>query len=130
MSRENLSWLLSQYLPPYLADHHERMTGSCICLDTFMQGTSERPSNVDVLRCSRLKNAERDSDPSALGLRFHSSVPIYAGNTLLGVMNVASEDWRELDYKELQLLHLSAIRLVSHCNAPASPQNIHAPLPD
>jgi two-component system NarL family sensor kinase len=96
----------SQYLPPYLADHHERMTGSCICLDTFMQGTSERPSNVDVLRCSRLKNAERDSDPSALGLRFHSSVPIYAGNTLLGVMNVASEDWRELDYKELQLLHI------------------------
>jgi two-component system NarL family sensor kinase len=97
----------SQHLPPYLADHQEeRMTGSCLCLDTFMSGTIERPSNVDVLRCSRLKNAERDSDPSALGLRFHSSVPIYAGNTLLGVMNVASEDWRELEAAELQLLHI------------------------
>ncbi|GAC1618367.1 MAG: sensor histidine kinase [Ktedonobacteraceae bacterium] len=96
----------SQHLPPYLADHPERMMGSCLCLDTFMAGTMERASNVDVLRCSRLKNAERDSDPSALGLRFHSSVPIYAGNNLLGVMNVASEDWRELGAEELQLLHI------------------------
>jgi two-component system NarL family sensor kinase len=59
-----------------------------------------------VLRCSRLKNAERDSDPSALGLRFHASVPIYAGNIPLGVLNVASEDWRELTEEELQLLHI------------------------
>lgn len=96
----------AQNLPPYLADHHERMTGTCVCLDTFVQGTSERASNIDFLRCSRLKNAERECDPSALGLRFHSSVPIYAGNTLLGVLNVASEDWRELDHSELQLLHI------------------------
>jgi len=82
------------------------MTGTCVCLDTFVQGTSERASNIDFLRCSRLKNAERECDPSALGLRFHSSVPIYAGNTLLGVLNVASEDWRELDHSELQLLHI------------------------
>lgn len=96
----------SRNLPPYLADHPDRMTGLCLCLETFMAGTMERASNVDVLRCSRLKNAERDSDPSALGLRFHSSVPIYAGTILLGVMNVASEDWRELAPDELQLLHI------------------------
>ena len=96
----------SQKLPPYLADHPERMADSCVCLDTFVSGTIERAANVDVLRCSRLKNAERDSDPSALGLRFHASVPIYAGNTLLGVMNVVSEDWRELQPGELQLLHI------------------------
>ena len=59
-----------------------------------------------MLRCSRLKNAERDSDPSSLGLRFHASVPIYAGNVPLGVLNVASEDWRELQAEELQLLHI------------------------
>lgn len=96
----------SQHLPPYLADHPERMCGSCLCLDTFMGGSMEGASNINVLRCSRLKNAERDSDPSALGLRFHSSVPIYASSTLLGVMNVASEDWRELRADELQLLHI------------------------
>ncbi|GCE26610.1 sensor histidine kinase [Dictyobacter alpinus] len=96
----------SQSLPPYLADHDERMCGSCVCLDTFMGDTMEEASNINVLRCSRLKNAERDSDPSALGLRFHSSVPIYAGSTLLAVLNVASEDWRELRPDELQLLHI------------------------
>ncbi|MBO0778137.1 MAG: GAF domain-containing sensor histidine kinase [Ktedonobacteraceae bacterium] len=96
----------SQALPPYLSDHPERMTGSCLCLDTFLSGSLEGAGNVDVLRCSRLKNAERDSDPTALGLRFHASVPIYAGNTRLGVLNVASEGWRELEPQELQLLHI------------------------
>lgn len=96
----------SQSLPPYLANHHDRMSGSCLCLDTFLNGTLEGAANIDVLRCSRLKNAERDSDPSSLGLRFHASIPIYAGHTLLGVFNVASEDWRELHAQELQLLHI------------------------
>ena len=95
----------AQSLPPYLADHHERMTGSCLCLDTFLQGNLEGAANINVLRCSRLKNAERDKDPSSLGLRFHASVPIYAGETPIGVLNVASQDWRELDEAELQLLH-------------------------
>jgi len=96
----------AQSLPPYLADHAERMTGYCLCLDTFMDGSLEGASNIDVFRCSRLKNAERDSDPTSWGLRFHASVPIYAGATPLGVLNVASEDWRELLPEELQLLHI------------------------
>ena len=96
----------SQALPPYLANHHERMSGDCLCLDTFLNGTLEKAANIDVLRCSRLKNAERDSDPSSLGLRFHASIPIYAGDTPLGVLNVASEDWRGLQPQELQLLHI------------------------
>ncbi len=93
-------------LPPYLADHHERMTGSCLCLDTFLAGSLAGAANIDVFRCSRLKHAESEGDPSSWGLRFHASVPIYAGETPLGVLNVASEDWRELAEDELQLLHI------------------------
>jgi two-component system NarL family sensor kinase len=96
----------AQSLPPYLADHPQRMTGSCLCLDTFLEGDLEGAANINVLRCSRLKNAERDKDPSSLGLRFHASVPIYASETPIGVLNVASEDWRELEEEELQLLHI------------------------
>ncbi|HLI06228.1 MAG TPA: GAF domain-containing sensor histidine kinase [Ktedonobacteraceae bacterium] len=96
----------AQSLPPYLADHPQRMTGSCLCLDTFVQGNLEGAANIDVLRCSRLKNAEREGDPTSLGLRYHASVPIYAGETAIGVLNVASEDWRELAPEELQLLHI------------------------
>jgi len=96
----------AQALPPYLADHPQRMTGYCLCLDTFLEGCLEGAANIDVFRCSRLKHAERDNDPSSWGLRFHASVPIYAGATPLGVLNVASEDWRELQEEELQLLHI------------------------
>jgi len=96
----------AQSLPPYLANHPKRMTGDCLCLDTFLQGDLEGAANINVLRCSRLKNAERKNDPSSLGLRFHASVPIYAGETPIGVLNVASEDWRELETEELQLLHI------------------------
>jgi two-component system, NarL family, sensor kinase len=96
----------AQSLPPYLADYPGRMTGSCLCLDTFLQGDLAGAANINVLRCSRLKNAERDKDPTSLGLRFHASVPIYAGETSIGVLNVASEDWRELAEEELQLLRI------------------------
>src|SRR5205085_574897 len=96
----------AQSLPPYLADHAERMTGYCLCLDTFLEGCLEGAANIDVFRCSRLKNAERDSDPTSWGLRFHASVPIYASAMPLGVLNVASEDWRQLQAEELQLLHI------------------------
>jgi two-component system NarL family sensor kinase len=96
----------AQSLPPYLADHPERMTGYCLCLDTFLEGSLEGAANIDVLRCSRLKSAERENDPTSWGLRFHASIPIYAGAIPLGVLNVASEDWRELLPEELQLLHI------------------------
>jgi two-component system, NarL family, sensor kinase len=96
----------AQSLPPYLADYPERMMGSCLCLDTFLQGDLAGAANINVLRCSRLKNAERDKDPTSLGLRFHASVPINAGETPIGVLNVASEDWRELAEEELQLLRI------------------------
>lgn len=96
----------AQSLPPYLANYPGRMTGSCLCLDTFLQGDLEGAANINVLRCSRLKNAEREKDPTSLGLRFHASVPIYAGETRIGVLNVASEDWRELAEEELQLLRI------------------------
>jgi two-component system NarL family sensor kinase len=93
-------------LPPYLGEHQERMAGSCLCLDTFLAGTLAGAANIDVFRCSRLKNAEREGDPTSWGLRFHASVPIYAGEVGLGMLNVASEDWRELSEAELQLLHI------------------------
>ena len=96
----------AQSLPPYLADHPERMTGFCLCLETFVEGGMESAANIDVLRCSRLKNAEREGDPTSWGLRFHASIPIHAGTMPLGVLNVASEDWRELQPEELQLLHI------------------------
>src|SRR5947199_2440117 len=93
----------AQALPPYLADHPKRMTGYCLCLDTFLEGCLEVAANIDVLRCSRLKKAENENDPSSLGLRFHASVPIYAGNMPIGLLHVSREDWSELVTEDIRL---------------------------
>jgi two-component system NarL family sensor kinase len=39
------------------------------------------------------------------GLRYHASIPLYAHDKKLGVLNVASPDWRELSPDDLDLLH-------------------------
>jgi two-component system NarL family sensor kinase len=75
--------------------------GYCYCLDTYKKGDLEGAANVNVLTCSRLKGLVDGTD----GLRYHASIPLYAGDEKLGVMNVASPDWRSLSPEDLQLLY-------------------------
>jgi len=93
----------SQNLPPALANDPRRMDGSgyCYCLDTYKKGDLEGAANVNVLICSRLKGLVDGTG----GLRYHASIPLYAQDEKLGVMNVASPDWRSLSPEELQLLY-------------------------
>jgi two-component system NarL family sensor kinase len=89
-------------LPPALADDPRRMDGSgyCYCLDTYKRGDLEGAANVNVLTCSRLSGLVDGTG----GLRYHASIPLYAGEKKLGVMNVASPEWRGLSPEDLQLL--------------------------
>ena len=93
----------AQNLPPALAEDPRRMDGSgyCYCLDTYTRGDLEGAANVNVLTCSRLDGLVDGTD----GLRYHASIPLYAGDDKLGVMNVASPDWRSLSPEDLQLLY-------------------------
>lgn len=91
----------AQNLPPGLAEHPRRMEGRCYCLDTFRAGDLSGAANVNVVSCTRL-NGLLDG---AGGLRCHASIPLYAHGRRLGVMNVASPDWRELSPDDLALLH-------------------------
>jgi two-component system NarL family sensor kinase len=93
----------SQNLPPALANDPRHMDGSgyCYCLDTYKKGDLEGAANVNVLTCSRLDGLVDGTG----GLRYHASIPLYAGDKRLGVMNVASPDWRSLSPEELQLLY-------------------------
>src|SRR5436309_7486824 len=93
-----------QSLPPYLQEP-VRMTGrSCWCLELFRSGQLTA-RNIDVVECSRLAPAV-ESRQAALtqGLRCHASVPLYAGDRPLGVMNLAMRGWRRLTRQELDLL--------------------------
>lgn len=86
-------------LPPALTPN--RMEGTCYCLDVYRLGELEGASNVAIITCTRLKNLVDGTD----GLRYHASVPLYHHDRKVGVLNVASTDWRELTEDELRLLN-------------------------
>ena len=90
-------------LPPALAENPSLMDGAgyCYCLDTYRKGDLGGAANVNVLTCSRLSGLVDGTD----GLRYHASIPLYAGEKKLGVMNVASPGWRSLSPEDLQLLY-------------------------
>ena len=87
-------------LPAALADHPKRMEGYCDCLVSFRNGKLHAAANV--LTCTRLKWLTEGT----AGLRFHASIPLHARGGKLGVLNVASTEWRELSRCELRLLHI------------------------
>jgi two-component system NarL family sensor kinase len=91
----------SKDLPPALTEKPQRMEGTCYCLDTFRAGDLSGAANVNVVTCSRLKNLVDGTG----GLRYHASIPLYAHGKKLGVLNVASKDWRELSADDLRLLY-------------------------
>ncbi len=90
-------------LPPALAGRPALMDGSkyCHCLDAYQSGELPIAANVDIVTCSRLKGLVDGTD----GLRCHATVPLYAHGKPMGLLNVASTDWRELSADELRLLY-------------------------
>ncbi len=100
--KTNESYLAAaQNLPPALTKKPQRMEGSCHCLDSFRAGDMAGAANINVITCSRLYGLVAGTD----GLRHHASVPLYAHGKPLGVLNVASTDWRELSSADLRLLY-------------------------
>ena len=91
----------AQDLPPVLVQKPRKMEGSCYCLRTYRKGDLDGAANVNVVACSRLEGLVDGTD----GLQYHSCIPLYAYGRKLGVMNVASTDWRELSPEDLQLLY-------------------------
>jgi two-component system, NarL family, sensor kinase len=93
-----------QNLPPYLQEP-VRMTGrSCWCLELFQRGHLTA-RNIDVVECTRLAPAVQAGQAALTGgLRYHASIPLYAGDRPLGVINLATRGWRRLTRQELDLL--------------------------
>jgi len=59
-------------LPPYLQEPVHMSGHWCLCTDLFRQGKLT-PTNVDMLGCSRLREALEAHTPEAtLGLRYHA----------------------------------------------------------
>ena len=56
---------------------------------------------MNVVACSRLKGLVEGTD----GLQYHASIPLYAQQKKVGVLNVGSAEWRELSDEDLRLLN-------------------------
>jgi two-component system, NarL family, sensor kinase len=93
-------------LPPALQGQPEAMRGDCYCLSTFRAGDLRGAANVNVVWCSRLAEVVSGSEhgEGTGNLRCHASVPLTVGDRHLGMINVASQDWRVLSNDELNLL--------------------------
>ena len=92
-------------LPAALRDHPDAMRGDCYCLKTFRAGDLRGAANVNVVWCSRLAVLIDDDRGDEVGrLQCHASVPLAVGERRLGMLNVASRDWRVLSDAELSLL--------------------------
>lgn len=97
----------SQNLPAGLVDDPSRMQGGCYCLDTYQAGDLGGAANVNIITCTRLNGLVKDGLANGTGgLRYHASIPLYARDKQLGVLNVASTDWRELSAEDLRLLYI------------------------
>lgn len=88
-------------LPPGLIEHADLMLGECYCLSTYQTGDLRGAANVNVVWCTRLGKLRDGSN----GLQYHASIPLYADERRLGVLNVASRDWRKLSETDLDLLY-------------------------
>jgi two-component system NarL family sensor kinase len=88
-------------LPPALKQNHHLMEGTCYCLELYQMGNLKAASNVNVITCSRLYSLVDGTG----GLRFHASIPINVHDKRLGVMNVASTNWKELSAEDLKILY-------------------------
>jgi two-component system NarL family sensor kinase len=92
-------------LPPALQGEPEAMRGDCYCLSTFRAGDLRGAANVNVVWCSRLAEVINAPGGGDIGdLRCHASVPLTVGARHLGMLNVASRNWRVLTPDELNLL--------------------------
>ena len=86
-------------IPPAMGlDHHAVWEGNCTCEHRCQAGVHEHAYNVSS--CPRVVWLSRELQRDAV----HASVPLRLDGRTLGMLNVASADWRPLDDATLRFL--------------------------
>lgn len=88
-------------LPVALAQHPERLSGWCYCIDKYLASNMDEAVNISDITCTRLKDLTEGTE----GLRYHASIPLLTDGRRVGIMNVVHPQSQELDETELQLLY-------------------------
>jgi hypothetical protein len=98
-------------LPPALQidDQLPLREGRCWCLDRFWDGRLRNA--VNILSCKRLEDAAVCRRGDTEGICRHASIPLRAGEELLGVLNVASPGKTHFNAEELALLQSISLQI-------------------
>lgn len=75
----------------------------CHCQELARTGRLQRA--VNVVECTRLQDSAR-ADGDNRGLFFHASTPLIASDRLLGLINVATDEWQFFTSDDLQFLSM------------------------
>lgn len=95
-------YLAASYnLPPALSNYPERLSGWCYCIKQYLADDIDQAMNISEITCSRLK----DVSTGTKGLKFHAVIPIIITGQKVGLMNLLSEESRQLNEKELAILN-------------------------
>ncbi|ARU32176.1 hypothetical protein CAP31_11095 [Sulfuriferula sp. AH1] len=85
-------------LPPAL-QCEGAMNGECDCQRRFLAGELDHVTNI--MECKRLKAAAGDT----FGMRYHASVPLWAGDRNMGIMNLVGAERGLFGEAELKMLY-------------------------
>ncbi len=84
--------------PEFVREETERPLGNCICSHVMRRKKPLIAENI--LKCPRLSRSVVEEQ----GLACHASVPLISKDKVVGVMNVASENFRSFSEEDLGLL--------------------------
>ncbi len=88
-------------LPQAFIDHPKLLAGDCYCLEKLAEDKWEEVSNINEIKCSRLKDlSDQEGD-----IKYHASVPLLSNHIKIGMLNVAGSEWNQLQEDQLQLLY-------------------------
>jgi len=98
-------------LPPALMRDEKlpMRVGNCWCLDRFWDGRMQHA--VNILTCKRLEDANRLCAGDTAGISHHATIPLWSGDELFGLLNVASPGKKHFTSGELALLQAVAFQI-------------------
>jgi two-component system, NarL family, sensor kinase len=83
--------------------------GGCWCLERFWDGRLQHA--VNILSCKRLEDANRLCAGDTEGITHHATIPLWSGDELFGLLNVASPGKKQFTSGELALLQAVAFQI-------------------
>ncbi|PKR77582.1 histidine kinase [Halalkalibacillus sediminis] len=102
-------------LPPAL-DYQDRKymcDGKCRCINRYQSGMLKKATNI--INCERIEKAINEKRGETEGITHHASIPIQSGDTIYGLLNVASPYKENFNEDELYILELIALQIGTAC---------------